>query len=104
MFVLYLLSCKFIHRIFLKFLNHGNELHVSESFSFFGFKNKQFPVNFNPVQAFNSVSNKKNLQTHQPSYLKRFLTLVPQVRNDSADGAFCHFLIIKKKKKWVQIW
>jgi hypothetical protein len=43
----------------LKFLNQANELHVSESFSFFGFKNKQFPVNLKPLQAFNTGSNKK---------------------------------------------
>jgi hypothetical protein len=43
----------------LKFLNQANELYVSESFSFFGFKNKQFPANPKPIQAFNSGSNKK---------------------------------------------
>jgi hypothetical protein len=44
----------------LKFLNQANELHVSESFSFFGFKNKQFQANPKPIQAFNSGSNKKS--------------------------------------------
>jgi hypothetical protein len=42
----------------LKFFNQANELHVSESFSFFGFKNKQFPVNLKPVQAFNGSHDK----------------------------------------------
>lgn len=61
MFVfIFIVVCKFIHRIFLKFLNQGNELHVLQSFSFFGFKNKQIPVNFKRVQAFNSVLNKKS--------------------------------------------
>jgi hypothetical protein len=41
-------------------LNQANELYVSESFSFFGFNNKQIPVNLKPVQAFNTGSNKKS--------------------------------------------
>jgi hypothetical protein len=57
---IFIVVCKFIHRIFLKFLNQANELYVSESFSFFGFKNKQFPANLKPVQAFNSGSKKKS--------------------------------------------
>jgi hypothetical protein len=40
-------------------LNQANELHVSESFTFLGFKNKQIPVKLKRVQAFNSGSNKK---------------------------------------------
>jgi hypothetical protein len=67
----------------LKFLNQANELHVSESFSFFGFKNKQIPANLKRVQAFNSVSNQNNFCKHanprilrdfSPSYLRFEMT------------------------------